>query len=393
MALLCHVRALCPVALLIDVAMRYIADVMIDADAADASTYSTHIPFLINGITVGFVSPRDADRVLASLREARRTNALPFDASVYKHHSFSLNLDCDAGCLLAPVLVVDRLRELPEVMRRYDGRPNTALLWNELVSRGVVVYLDNSEEETMLIADSAGQLAAGGKPYTHVEIHPSLINGAPPSPRRRRRASRASPRPRAAGLCASLIPFSHHNQAPRNCYQSAMGKQAVGVYAGNHRTRMDVISHVLNYPEGPLVSTWVEDVLQSDRLPAGEVPPRLCPPLRLSAPSHPPRAVRTASSPSCACRATTRWGAPGCPPGGARDACWLPVRRTRSSPTAPAWTAGCSGAPSTAPTARRSGPTGRRSSASRSPAPTPSWSSSRGTTTCASPLLPTPLPL
>lgn len=197
MALLCHVRALCPVALLIDVAMRYIADVMIDADAADASTYSTHIPFLINGITVGFVSPRDADRVLASLREARRTNALPFDASVYKHHSFSLNLDCDAGCLLAPVLVVDRLRELPEVMRRYDGRPNTALLWNELVSRGVVVYLDNSEEETMLIADSAGQLAAGGKPYTHVEIHPSLINGASPSPPpRRRRASRASP-PRA----------------------------------------------------------------------------------------------------------------------------------------------------------------------------------------------------
>jgi DNA-directed RNA polymerase II subunit RPB2 len=52
-------------------------------------------------------------------------------------------------------------------------------------------------------------------------------------------------------------------------HNSAMGKQAVGIYMSNYNQRIDTIGHILNYAQKPLARTRLSKITHSENLPSG----------------------------------------------------------------------------------------------------------------------------
>jgi hypothetical protein len=67
-------------------------------------------------------------------------------------------------------------------------------------------------------------------------------------------------------LCGDA--FCVHNSS-RNIFQSSMGKQSIGIFALSHQIRTDTITHVLTYPQKPLVSTLPSKFMGFDDMPYG----------------------------------------------------------------------------------------------------------------------------
>lgn len=119
------------------------------------------------------------------------------------------------------------------------------MTFEDFLGRGLIEYVDCNEENDSHIAIYEHEI---GDTTTHIEIEPFTILGA----------------------VAGLIPYPHHNQSPRNTYQCAMGKQAIGAIAYNQFLRIDTLLYLMVYPQQPMVKTRTIELIQYDKLPAGQ---------------------------------------------------------------------------------------------------------------------------
>lgn len=202
-------------------------------------TYMIHV----NGTP--FALTRYPKRFAAKFRTMRRRGWIsPFVGINVNNHTSAVHIATDEGRICRPYIIVKngQSRLKPEHLRLLQLGKAT---FDDFLTHGIVEYLDVNEENDTLVALYENEITPLN---THVEIEPFSLLGA----------------------VAGLIPFPHHNQSPRNTYQCAMGKQAIGAIAYNQFNRIDTLLYTLVYPQRPMVITKTIQLIHYDKLPAGQ---------------------------------------------------------------------------------------------------------------------------
>ncbi|KAJ9625484.1 uncharacterized protein PV06_01771 [Exophiala oligosperma] len=198
---------------------------------------------LLNGTPVA--TTRHPSHFLTSFRRLRRSGRISeFVSTFINHHHSTIHVATDEGRICRPLIIVEDKKS--KVTKRYlKSLRQASMDFDDFLARGLVEYLDVNEENDSNIALYEGDINAS---TTHLEIEPFTILGA----------------------VAGLIPYPHHNQSPRNTYQCAMGKQAIGFIANNQFLRIDTLLYLMVYPQKPLVKTRTIELVKYDKLPAGQ---------------------------------------------------------------------------------------------------------------------------
>lgn len=201
--------------------------------------YSVHL----NGTIIGLT--KMPKRFLRLFRKLRRTGKISPFISIYTNsYQSAIHIATDGGRVCRPLIIVengkskveeDHLRKLKNGTWEFD----------DFLKHGLVEYLDVNEENDSLIALYESYIESE---TTHLEIEPFTVLGA----------------------VAGLIPYPHHNQSPRNTYQCAMGKQAIGAIGYNQFRRIDTLLYLMVYPQQPMVKTKTIELIDYDKLPAGQ---------------------------------------------------------------------------------------------------------------------------
>ncbi|RUP47964.1 DNA-directed RNA polymerase III subunit RPC2 [Jimgerdemannia flammicorona] len=203
----------------------------------------TYVVFL-NGLVLGVT--RRPTKFVHNFRRLRRAGRVSEFVSIYvNEHIKTVNIASDGGRICRPLIIVENTK--PRVTEKHIKALTAGkLAFDDFLHMGLVEYLDVNEESDNNIAIYERDIIPE---TTHLEIEPFTILGA----------------------VAGLIPYPHHNQSPRNTYQCAMGKQAIGAIAYNQLNRIDTLLYLMVYPQQPMVKTKTIELIGYDKVWIGGV--------------------------------------------------------------------------------------------------------------------------
>jgi DNA-directed RNA polymerase II subunit RPB2 len=235
----------------------YILPSIINIDTYDGSyeDLDDYVKVFINGAWVGIT--KEPEQIYDNLKEKKYKGIINIYTSIIFNSKLKEIRVCnDAGRITRPLLKVknNKIAYCDTIIQKVKcGELN----WDDLVvaiqlEDSIIEYVDSYEQNNAMIAMRVSDLHNSKNNniyhYSHCEIHPSTI----------------------FGVLASCIPFPDSNQSPRNTYQSAMGKQAIGMYVTNYDNRMDKTAYVLTYPMRPLVETRIMNIIKLNNIPSGQ---------------------------------------------------------------------------------------------------------------------------
>ena len=225
-------------------------------DANSPLDLHDEVKVFINGTWVGIA--KDPLTLYKHLKTKKQKGLINIYTSiVFDYARMMIRICNDGGRMTRPVFKVQNNAVLitKEIISKLKSKE---LVWNDLltdcrIEESVIEYIDPEEQNHSMIAMKfRGDYINSLKNHSYInydycEIHPCTL----------------------LGVLASCVPFPDCNQAPRNTYQCAMAKQAIGISATNYDKRMDKTTYALNNPSRPLVDTRIMDFLQLNRIPSG----------------------------------------------------------------------------------------------------------------------------
>ena len=254
---------------------------VISLDNCFPSMLKNKTKVFVNGKWVGITpEPKQLVKILKLYRQNGLINI--FTSIAWNILTSEINLLTDGGRCCRPLYILED-NELLIKKSHLEGLKNKKLIWNNLIggvnnpnilnlydcsyrcppllnpddsfdidltklekSRAVIEYIDTDEADSVVLKNNNNDEDNGEK-YSHCEIHSSLI----------------------MGFVGFTIPYVNTSQAPRNVYGTGQTKQSVGMYVSNYKNRFDTSSHVLFYPQRPLIGTRMGDYMFSNQLPTG----------------------------------------------------------------------------------------------------------------------------